>query len=376
MNSEIYIKFKKLYMSPKNFQYIMNLCNASNEAEKVLSDLQVLVYENFFEQVCQDIRKKIGKVDYEKVLITLNQITVHHFKQALQETQDTSSQFISNIIQHTIQPHQQTHLHQPIQPQQEQQIQPQINNQDNKLMETVETRYQHFFSQDAILQKGTYTFNLAVNRVKGFALSEFRINCDMYNVTEINNKLTLKENGMKIPMTVPIGFYNPHDLIETLSELFNKSSINGYTYTISIDKAKNKVYIQCDNIFDFTFSNMQFAEMLGFKQLDYKGNNVYISEGYPKENNQLYLKLLINGQEIGRIFCSNGFSYYERFTIDLNDNFGKSVSYILNEDFFDFFEEIDISSFSVELWSDRNNIYTRVVDFQLVVQFEYMSNDV
>jgi hypothetical protein len=419
--SDIFQRFKQVFISPKNTEYILKLTSTKfpnidfstfdQHFHTTLVDLQNLIYDTYFTQICNDLKSK-GRLNLEESLVALNKLSIEKLEFIASKTHSQSPPppheqlEIHSQPQLQIQPqlerqpqiHSQPQLqrhpqvppqpHLQIQPQVQVEIQPQIQvSQDTDLLPLA--HYHHFFSKDAILSSGKYTFHFDIENINSISLSSIRLDCNLYNITEINNKFSVYENGSDhFVVIIPFGYYTIDVLLQTISDIMNQESLNKYKYTIIRNTTKNKIYVECNSSdsmpctfnlkFEDTskFSSYSLQEILGFDKNEYNNNNLYVSENHPIQNvfDQFFLKLFINDKEISRYTSSNqNFSYFHSFHIDMDSYFGKSF-YLQNStnDSFDILEDVSVSEISIELWNSQNHILSRFVKFELVLFFEYL----
>ena len=105
-----------------------------------------------------------------------------------------------------------------------------------------------------------------------------------------------------------------------------------------------------------------------------------MTESYPIDNilEDVFIKLFINDTEVSKVTTSKKiFSYFDHFSTDLNKLFGKSITFTQHTDstIFDFAEEINSTTLSIEMWTTHYQPITRYIDFEIVLMFEYNINN-
>jgi len=383
--ADIFQRFKQVFISPKNTEYILSLVSSkfpnieSSSFDQLfqttLVELQNVIYDTYFAQICNDLKRK-GRLNLEESLIVLNKMSIEKLEFIANKSIEKPQQ---------LSPPQQ--LPPPPQlppPQQLPPPPPQVSPPQPQL-----AHYHHFFSNDAQLSSGKYTFKFDIDNINSLSLTSIRLDCNIYNITELNNKFSVFENGDIITINIPFGYYTVDVLLKTMADLLNNQSTNKWTYSLKRNLVKNKVYIECSskdlpyinfNIqFEDTteFSSYSLREILGFAQNEYSNNNLYVSENHPIDNvfDQFFLKLFLNDKEISRFTSTNpNFSYFHSFHVDMNACFGKTF-FLQNSfyDSFDILEDVSVDEISFELWNSQNHILSRFVDFEMVLFFEYIT---
>jgi hypothetical protein len=363
--SDIFQRFKQVFISPKNTEYILGIVSSKfpyidsslfqQNFKTTLIELQNVIYNTYFTQICNDLHKK-GRFNLEESLLVLNKLSIEKLEYVVNTTSPPPVEQLPLVEQSQSQGQEQAHFH-------------------------------HFFSKDAQLLSGKYIFKFNMDNINSLALTAFKLDCNIYNITELNNKFSIFENGDVFTVSIPFGYYNLDVLLSTISDLLNSESPNKYTYILKRNKIKNKVYIECTSnnmmpcsfniMFEDTreFASYSLQEILGFSQNEYNNNNLYVSENHPIDNifDQFFIKLFINDKEISRFSSTTpNFSYFHSFHVDMNNCFGKTF-YLQNSfnDSFDILEDISSTEISIELWNSQTHILTRFVDFELVMFFEY-----
>jgi hypothetical protein len=90
----IFQKFKMVFMSDKNSQYILQLVSDNlrlqvdtSQYKLTLSQLQSLLYDTYIQHICGDLSKR-GKLNLEEVLIILNKMTIGKLEQLIVQNQE------------------------------------------------------------------------------------------------------------------------------------------------------------------------------------------------------------------------------------------------------------------------------------------------
>lgn len=277
-----------------------------------------------------------------------------------------------------------------------------INNKEKLSDEKVEiynVHYFHFFSDDAKRVGTKWTYKLDLENLSSICLQSFRLNCNLYNINEWNNKFELTEsNNTQITVTIPPGYYTIDALLNTITNILNEVSPNKMKYSLSRNQQKNKIHfssffnstkLSAKPLLSFnirflksTNTNYSLAEILGFTNVEYSNNSTYISETFPKENiyDDIYVKIRINDIELPRYISTkntlmneNKFTYFENFSLNMNKNFGKTFSFnrsLQQCDFYDFNTPINANYISFEFFNSPSHILNLDMDFQITTCFE------
>jgi hypothetical protein len=233
---------------------------------------------------------------------------------------------------------------------------------------------------------GKYTYRFTCPNIKSISIKDFNLCCNVYNITELNNRFNITERAAKSQISIAIGYYKIPELIQSIEIALNEQSPNKLSYKVSLDPSKNKIDFKCtkDGIphnFNIQFPKEKrhvnyfysLQEILGFKNSEYMNNDYYVSEYHPNENilQDFMIKLFVDGNEVKRYSSSNdSFGYFERFSIDLNTMFGKSFSPTHFDDPFDLVDDISCNEVAIELWTSDTHIMTRYTNFNIVLAFE------
>lgn len=430
-------KFKDIYISDQNKNYIINLVytklyklhpkndiNKNNELYiSHLNSLQTYIFTSFFTKIYSDLHKQ-NKLSLENVIILLNKLTMEQFEQLilhdlkLQKTQKPKTVFTQQMSQQMPQEFEKQLNEQLIKQKELEKVlkekevelekhkemlknvnsnkikmskniclQTEKNDinkhefKEKKKHEEIMTSY-HLISNDAHFLNGSYNFKIDTNKIKSIHLNRFWMACNMYNINEYNNHFSIYENEQKININIPIGYYKIDDLVNTIEILLNKYSINKLKYKVFHDNFKNKVFFSCtkDDIpfnFILIFENQNLYtslnKILGFKLLEYSGNNIYVSENHSRENifDNIYLRMFLDDKEVCKYIMSNGSSYFECFNLNYGNYFGKGFDIKKEEtDVFDIFGDVDCKEISVEFIDSENNMIIKPIEFHIVIGLE------
>lgn len=342
---EIVEKFKSVFMSFDNTKYILdNVAKKmsiaiTNEIQSTLGELQQIIFDAYFENVYNEVLSKDSDSVLENTLVILNKVSMNKLECTILEHEKNKKKGTQRDVM----------------------------------------SYYHLFSKDASLSNGRYDFPInEYCNVSSIKMESFTMNCNIYNVTELNNKFIVVEKGVEVVIGIPIGYYNVQDLVSTINDLLNVKSPNKFLYNITLHKRKNKVYIKCthENI-PFQFSlrfDSNLGEMLGFRNAEYTNNNLYVSEDNPSTNmlENVYLKFFMNDMEISKYSTSSRFTYFEKLSIQMNECFGKIHKECFSDmSPFDICERLDGSKISLELWTSQSKILTRFLTFDIVMSIEH-----
>lgn len=383
-------QFKNVFLSSRNTDFLMqNIVKKASEipaaADKIVTidqpglvQLQHFIFDTHFVDITAELisdEPLIKKL--KKTLKSLNKITISHMLNLIHQQltyPETPRTFESPSPDQTIS------LPQPL-PQPQPQPQPQPSLQSPLLQET-QIEHIHYFSSDAIVKDGTYSFPLPVCNVESISSFTLNISCNPFNVTEFNNKIVLTESESKpVNVCLPIGFYNRDDLMTQLSNTLNTASCKKLVYTAEIVPQTGKTKLSCvtrdgiPSMFNLTFPDKHYSfnnfglnELLGFKRSDYYNNNCYISENKNMSENSyqnIYTKLLINGSNVQRIKSSNsGFSYFLALQNKRDNTWAEC------DEEFVFDDSINIQSVSFQFWNTRDYIITVPLTFDVSISYQ------
>jgi len=424
---DISTSFKQVFISQKNTGYLFDLIvskilkrnpqyqphlfNNINKYKENIIQLQELIYNDSFVNIYNNIQS-YGKVDLEEVLIELNKITVLKFEQLLfndlseKFTKSTSEKQTPSIIQpvstnttqnnttqnNTISNNFNKHSELQNYNNQEKHQEDTISNvsSDNNIQITST----EFFSENAVFEDGKYTFLLKNEDICGININNIKIKCNLYNITENNNKFCLIESGVKTDVIIPIGYYDVSTLIDIISECINESSINknkDYFYKVFMNTFKNKICFLCDYVdkervtkplsFGITFYKSKNAndhdlyQMLGFYKTNYTNNNLYIAEDFSTTNiyDELYCKLYLDNKELPKHKTSDAnFSFYEKINTEMDKSFGKTISINFDDNFYTFDTNIKARHLSIKFYCNYSRLMLSQMWFKCKITFEHV----
>lgn len=287
----------------------------------------------------------------------------------------------------------------------EREVEKEIRNLNN-LIEISETtlHFFHFFSDDSKRVGNKWSFKLDLQNIKSISLDSFRLNCNFYNINDSNNKFELYESNdtQVVTIIIPHGYYTIDALLNTITNLLNENSPNKFKYSVSRNQQRNRVYFssisnsKLSSKSQYSFSikfipnktNYSLASILGFTQSEYSNNSSYVSENFPKENiyDDLYMKIFINDINLPKYVStknilskqnknesdnSNFFTYFEKFYINMNSNFGKSFVFNkTNLDNYDLETSINSNYISFEFMNSPFYTLNSDLDFQITLSLE------
>lgn len=428
VSSDTNIKLQTIFFSPKNSTYILQhvYTKLTNDFppqivqpillkyKNYLIDLQGTIYKSCFDDILRDLQSS-GKLSLEEFLVSLNTITINKFYETLQneilqtpspksprvtfeKTSDDKSPSGSELEnQDNLDVNSNNDIESNNNITNKITTKTTSTNTTNTQQDNTNILHTHnyqFFSKDFEFANGRYKCEIPLEYIHGgggieenqIILDQFCLQCDIYNITQTNNKLYLYEAGNRIIINIPLGYYTIHQLLNVLQTTFNQCSLNGHTYTICLDKIKNKTIIKSDTMltFDFQFEDTfessinSIQSILGFNKVHYMNNNIYISETQPIHNiyDNIYVKLFINEKHLERVTTSHDdFAYFCKIDTDYDKNFGKTVC--RNPDSKFYHNGIDISNDSkcntitltIELWNSPITRIFKSCNFDFTMKF-------
>jgi len=389
-------RFKNVFISQKNSGYLFDMIikkiinthpqynnilinyietykmNMINLQELIFDDNFILIYEN--------------KRDLEDVLIALNKITVSKFEYLLiqdlnKKHTDTESENRQYDQQGTYTDRQGTF------------------SQENEIGEIggveLKERYIHFMSDDSYKNNSQYMYNIHVPKLKSIDLQSIYLKCNMYNINELNNKFYIVEQNVKTLITIPVGYYSIHNLVECMTKFLNLSSINknkDYTFKIFLNMLKNKVCFTTNNnnnnnnndtnnnnVFSLLFIeneyNYNLQKICGFNKISYTNNSIYMAENLPDTNifEKIYVQIFLNDIPLIKYETTKkNFCYYDILHLDMERDLGKTLTFSSENNQYDIgIEEFDLKTISFKF----NNNYNCSLDnlkFEIIIRFEYI----
>lgn len=394
--SEVLQKFKLLFVSPKNSSHIFEIVlkkvmgrheGASGSVikqnietyQKHLFELQQYIFANIFPQILQQ-QTGDGTFSIEDALISLNQLTMRQLEYLIEE----------DLRKHTPEsPPPQAYVRTPAIVEDTSLVH--TNAQPEKAPDQLSIQYHHLFSYDATQNAGQYAFEMqpVVRYVTSLHLSSFKMQCQLYNIHELNNEFQLHEDTHKTIVAIPIGYYTTQELMDKLADVMTAASVNKYVYSVKIHPTKRKVYLSATRpesslraTFGIMFldkrtasSGISMREMLGFSHHEYLNNDLYVSESFPSTDvyDTLYLKLFLNGKEVVKYLTSTAnFGYFQCFDLSYEGSRGKPFVWNAPSlDFFDIQEDINVKDISFQFYTSPHHRLSRIVDFETVLAVEH-----
>ncbi len=345
--------------------YKMNMINLQ---ELIFDDNFILIYEN--------------KKELEDVLIALNKITVGKFEYLL--LQDLNKKHVE------VESEKYQDRNNSIKEITENEIDKTEN--DIELKERYDKRI-HFMSDDSYKNnKGQYMYNIHVPKLKSIDLQSIYLKCNMYNINELNNKFYIIEQNVKTLITIPIGYYSIHNLLDCMTKFLNLSSINknkDYTFKLFVNMLKNRVYFTTNNnntnnnnnnTFSLLFIendyNYNLQKICGFNRISYANNSIYMAENSPDTNifEKIYVQIFLNDIPLNKYETTKkNFCYYDILHLDMEKDFGKTLTFSSenNQYDIDIDEDFDLKTIGFQF----NNNYNYSLDnlkFEIIIRFEYI----
>lgn len=422
-NLNIQNSVKQVFISQKNTGYLFDLIVSKilktnpqyqpilftyiNTYKENIIQLQQLIFDDSFKKIYNRMELS-GNIDFEEVLIELNKITVLKFEHLLftdltnkftqPQQQQNQLQLTDNRSDYT--PLQTNYNQSQIDythSEKNYALTKQANN-DTYSHTSSENKFQmlstEFFSENAVFENGKYTFLIKTNNIASINIDNFKIKCNLYNITENNNKFILIENGVKTDVIIPIGYYDITTLIEIISDCTNDVSINrnkDYFYKVFLNTFKNKICFLCDYVdkekvtkplsFGLSFYKSKnqnipsLPEMLGFYKSNYTNNNLYVAEDFANTNvfDELYCKLYLDNMEVPKYKTTDvNFCFFEKINIDMDKSFGKTVFTQFDDNFYTFDNNLKAKNLSIKFYNDYNSHITAPLWFKCKISFEYI----
>lgn len=178
--------------------------------------------------------------------------------------------------------------------------------------------------------------NLPTNNYNKVALLQLSCPKSFYNFSSGSNTFTLKELGVPITITIPVGNYTKNALLSNLNSILTSSSLNGWTYTVTYPSPLQPN----TGLLTFTVSGNggnqpQFVFTTScFLQFGFVANTTYTftSNTLTSVNcislspvNRIYVKSSMCStsqdsilQEVLQTYPDNSFIYYENINVDIN----------------------------------------------------------
>jgi hypothetical protein len=324
-----YDKFKKIFISHQNTAQILEKLGAVNVPYHEIQNMQINIFDTHFGSIVSELGRQ-NKLKFEDVLAILNDLLVKNLSQG---SRVDSPSTVSNLVQ--------------------------------------------FSSAYSSFKVGTYTFDYSIDNIKRLSLSSMSLVCNIYNITETNNKFLFTEDNVKSTITIPIGYYNTVSLAECLQGLLTQASPNKLEYNVNFSKIKNKIYIQTSDTFNIEFPQSDFLSLnriLGFTKEQYMNNNIYVAESHPCSNvfDKLYMKVFLDDKEVSQVTMSySNFTFFETLYLDLDNQFSKCIHIPFQfADTFDVEENLSVSQISFEFWATQEHKMKHFLDFDIILNIE------
>ena len=435
-------QFKQVFISPKNTGYLFDLIISKilksnphfqpivfgnlNQYKQNIIDVQDLVFQDFFIKIYNQ-RLSNGRLNLEDILIELNQITVSKFEYILiqdltNKTQgntynapptETTETRVNNVPTGPTGPTGPTETRvenaESVRPTEtrvendESVRQSEVRNvaendtpddtpHDAQVEKRLEITYKEFFSENAVFEGGKYTFRVNIDNLRSINIDNIRLRCNLYNITEYNNKFYLLETGSRTPVIIPIGYYDTDMLVKMISECLNAVSINrnkDYFYKVFINDFKNKICFLSDfidttrnnrpTVFGLSFVKSSkpnypdLGDILGFTNQTYTNNNMYITEQFANVNiyEDIYIKMYLDGKELPKYESSGrDFYYFDKLNVDMSKSFGKTVERSYDNPFYLSENNIETHDLSIRLYYNYDSYIEAPIWFKCNVSFE------
>lgn len=380
---------KNQYFSQQNLEFILQLINnkkiESSLIHEITFRIQNDIYNTFIHNIARQ-KKNINPNSIEELLVTLNKMTIESIKNEIEApsqlrkyknfTEPEQSYESSYPVQKDL--NEKSYVEHGIQTDNIQTL----NIQAPIIQKNIQSKnnFIHFFSADNSYNNGVYKFEIRKTNIKSITIRNFELYNNLYNITEHNNKIELSESSLKTNITLSVGCYDIHELIEHIKKQFNDKSGKQITYDISYNKNKNKINISSDKQFNIRFIENNVANIvplrfiLGFSKSEYINNNNYTSDKEPIIDiyNNIYIK--VQGNDTLNTQVSKNFNYYSKLNIDYLHTFGNNViclkEFILDNLF------MDIDDLDIELYyrhNAHNNFYkiTKEIIFNFTLELNY-----
>lgn len=438
---------RDVFLSEQNVLYILGILNnridniekGSNSIDQIklnkgdIKQLEGVIFNVYFDEIYNELVLN-NKYSPEGIIIILNKIVVSEVENFIQSTikkmeiknknviQETNKSNIeknkSNIDQNKIKEsttenntnnenYSKSNSKTQLIDKKQEHLTTAVQNKEkfsDEIVQMYNVHYFHFFSDDAKRVGTKWTYKLDLENLTSICLQSFRLNCNLYNINEWNNKFELTEsNNTQITVTIPPGYYTIDALLNTITNILNEVSPNKMKYSLTRNQQKNKIHfssffnsakLSAKPLLSFnvrflksTNTNYSLAEILGFTNVEYMNNSTYISETFPKENiyDDLYVKIRINDIELPKYISTknntettqtnivSNFTYFENFSLNMNKNFGKTFSFnrsLQQCDFYDFNTPINSNYISFEFYNSPKHILNSNLDFQITTSFE------
>ena len=390
------IIYKKIINTNKNYTEIINEYLDSYKAN--MYQLQEYIFDDHFLEIYKE------KNDLEDVLISLNKIIVSRFEYLLLDDLDIKFKLKNNILQEMENISENVNKIEKTNVNKIEKTNVNLNHTENKIENVnehfekdsecsddnyIKEKFIHFLSKDSFKKNKMYNFNVFLEKCKSIDLQKISLKCNMYNINENNNKFYLVEQNTKTLIALPVGYYTISNLLECITKFLNQYSVQkkeNINYKVFLNILKNRVCItnnsnnivkDVKDVFSLYFieneNNFNLANILGFNKLFYGKNCQYIAEDPPNCNiyDNLYLQVYLNNIPINKYETSKrDFSYYEILQLDMDKDFGKTISFESENNQFDILEDLNIKNISFKF----NNSFDYNIDdikFEVIMRFRY-----
>lgn len=220
----------------------------------------------------------------------------------------------------------------------------------------VEKEFFHLFFDN----QNNYTANIKDSINEKICVKTCTVN-NLENIHKQNNSFWISTNeNDKQEFKVLVNNYTCDGLTDYINKILEKQEIK-FIYNSEINKfcfSSNKSF--------HLFLNNNLAELIGFKNESYIGQNMYISDTQPHFDvfKNIYIQLTIGQQKLDFIKTNNNLSWY---SILLQDNFKK----ILYEKNYKTILDIHDKNISIDLFDNYFNKIT--CNYSINVLFELVS---
>lgn len=351
--AEIIQKFKQYFLSETNVKTIVHTASIGSLDMSIVRNVQHEIFEMYFAAVCAKHRTTAGP-DFDAVLHVLNTITADTLKQ-----RDQSQR-------------------QPQQPQQR--VEP-----VSKLV--------HMATTTSTLQNGRYTWECLEQGVTQLSIDTVKLHCGLYNITPLNNKMTITEPNTKpIDVYIPVGYYTIDDVADCIGNLLSEASPKKWEYVVSRNTKTNRVVLECKKAdggptrVSVSFGKtsdvpyiVSLNTLLGFEKSEYTNNNIYMAEREPITNvyDNVYLKVFLDNVEVSVVNSMvTHFGYFHWWNVDYTTWFGKDVLLKSTDAVgansetsitFNFAQPQKFSQVSFEVWHAHDRICTFFLQMDIVM---------
>ena len=200
-------------------------------------------------------------------------------------------------------------------------------------------------------------------------LLSFTCTNNMFNVTDVNNKIYLNENGTDRVITLDNGYYDINSLQTEMSSKLN-SSMTG-TVTVTIDADMNKYTIANTINYYFTFGSNttnSARKLMGFNESDGSNNTSHTSDKPIDLNNNKNIFINISENDDREI---EGINYFNTSLIICGKgSFGEILRYVNDDNFDQYIKVRNTKTLTVSIHDLNNNSIDLNSDYSIVFQKE------